>query len=135
MVEERNERDGFVSPSRAVEIVFKSVGVVVNWVSKGRIRVSQVFLKGFWKEVATLFGQNTEKLFEWFERLPQIKLIEFVSSLSQVVEIKRHIAQQRRIVVGIVPRPAAKVQEVVFVHELEPVQVKSQDRVELLHLL
>ena len=125
MVEEGNKGDSFVGPDRAIQIVIKGVGVVVNWGSEGRVRVPEELLEGLWKQVATLFGQNTEKLFKGFKRLSQIKFVEFVSGLSEVVEVEGHITQQRRVVVGIVPRPAAQVQEVVLIHELEPVKVKS----------
>lgn len=125
MVEEGDEGYGFVGSGGAVEVVFKGVGVVIDRISERGVGVSEVLLEGFWEQVAAFLGENTEKLFERFERLSEFEVVEFVSGFSQVVEVEGEVTQQGRIVVGIVPRPAAQVQEVILVHKLQPVQVKS----------
>jgi hypothetical protein len=105
MIEEGNQRDGFVSSNRAVKIILKMIWVVIDWVSQWRLRVSEILLERLGKQIAAFFRQNAKQLLERLKRLTQFQVIKLSSAFSQIVQIKRNVAEQRSIVVRIIPGP------------------------------
>lgn len=49
----------------SIWLFFKLTWIIVDGLPQDRILIHQVLSKGLRKQVATLFRQNAEKLFEW----------------------------------------------------------------------
>lgn len=109
MIEEGNQRDGFMSSNRAVKIILKMIWVVIDWASQWRLRVSEILLERLGKQIAAFFGQNAKQLLERFKGLAQFQVIKISSAFGKIVQIKRNVAEQRSIVVRVIPGPTWQV--------------------------
>lgn len=89
LIEEGNQRDGFMGSCGTVQIIFKMIWIIVNRCPQWRIFVFKVLLEGRWQKLAALLGEDAQKLLERLKRLPQLKIIKLLPALCKIIEIER----------------------------------------------